>query len=99
MKLYSIFTIFVALVDLITVSGVAKSKALQTAFVDIANFLAEWNHLVTVVAFENVISDSSKAIIFDTTSDIPHKVLHIRKDSWKVWQFDCSAIVSFFSSD
>lgn len=63
MKLYSIFTTFVVLVDLNTVSVVANSKALQTAFLEIANFLAEWNHLVSVVAFENVISDSSKAII------------------------------------
>lgn len=97
MKLYSIFTLFVVFAVLKTVSGDANYKALQNAFVNITSFLAKKNHLVSVVAFEKIISDSSKAVIFKTTRDIPHKVLHIKPDSWQVWQLNHSAIVSFFS--
>lgn len=98
MKLYSIFAIFVISVELKTISGGVGNKALQAAFAGIKNFLAERNHLVSVVAFENVISDSSKAVIIETMREIPHRVLHIRTDSTRVFQLNSSAIVSIFST-
>lgn len=97
MKLFSIFALFVAFVEMKTFSEAAKNKDLQTAFVDIANFLAVQNHLVTVVAFENVLNNLSSADIFEATSHIPHRVLYIKSNLLEFY-INSSAIASFPSA-
>lgn len=97
MKFVLIFAMFMTFGDLKTLSRGFDDKAVEKAFVDISNFLAKRNHLVSIVAVGRATSQVLMPAAFASTVSIPHRVYHVQEEKISQFMLNSSAIVSFDS--
>lgn len=93
MKFHSIFVIFLVLCKVTSFSRGLKYKALQTAFINISESLAQRNYLVAIIVVDSDSGNKSDSLSFVSTIGIPHIItkFDIKKKSFRI---NSSAIVS-----